>query len=75
MPKPVKRSISLTPISREHHHGLLLSWKIREGLKKKLAPKRIKRYTDWFWECHLQSHFDFEEKYIYFLFLAKTMIS
>ncbi len=65
MPKPVKRSIYLKPISREHHHGLLLSWKIREGLKKKIAHKRIKRYTDWFWECHLQSHFDFEEKYIF----------
>ncbi|MGB5362412.1 MAG: hemerythrin domain-containing protein [Aureibaculum sp.] len=65
MPKPTKRSKALMPISREHHHGLLLSFKIREGLKKKIAPSRIKKYTDWFWESHLQSHFDFEEKYIF----------
>ncbi len=65
MPKPLKRSIPLTPISREHHDGLLVSWKIRERLKKKIEPNRIKKYTDWFWECHLQSHFDFEELYIF----------
>lgn len=65
MPKPIKRHQSLQPVSREHHHGLLLSWKIREGLQKQIAVERIKKYADWFWENHLQAHFEFEEKYMF----------
>lgn len=67
MPKPIKRSIALTPISREHHHGLLLSWKIKEGIKRNIEVNRIKKYTDWFWKNHLQQHFEFEEKYIFII--------
>lgn len=63
--RPLKRHGELQPLSREHHHGLLLSWKIREGLKQKVDPYRIKKYTDWFWENHLQHHFAFEERYTF----------
>jgi hemerythrin-like domain-containing protein len=65
MSKPIKRSVALKPLSREHHHGLLLSWKIREGFKQNVAIERIKRYTDWFWKHHLQAHFEFEENYVF----------
>lgn len=65
MPKPLKRCIALQPVSREHHYGLLLAWKIREGFKHEIAAERIKRYTDWFWENQLQDHFEFEETYIF----------
>jgi len=65
MPKPIKRHTALKPLSREHHHGLLLSWKIREGLKRNIEIPRIKKYIDWFWENHLQQHFDFEEAHIF----------
>lgn len=65
MPKPLKRHVALQPLSREHHHGLLLSWKIREGLKYNIEPERIKKYTDWFWKNHLQQHFEFEENHIF----------
>lgn len=65
MPKPIKRTEALIPVSREHHHGLLLSWKIRAGLKKNIDINRIKTYIDWFWKHHLKAHFDFEEKYIF----------
>ncbi|HUH51977.1 MAG TPA: hemerythrin domain-containing protein [Flavobacterium sp.] len=63
--KPIKRHESLKPLSREHHHGLLLCWKIRQGLKKEIALERIKAYVDWFWEQHLKFHFEVEEKYIF----------
>lgn len=62
---PIKRDEFLKSISREHHHGLLICWKIRTGLKKNIEPERIKRYTDWFWETHLKPHFEIEEKYIF----------
>ena len=65
MSKPIKRSVALKPLSREHHHGLLLSWKIREGFKQNVEIERIKRYIDWFWKHHLQAHFEFEENYVF----------
>lgn len=64
-PMPIKRNEYLKPISREHHHGLLLCWKIRKGLTKQIEPERIKEYTDWFWEAHIKPHFEIEEKYIF----------
>lgn len=62
---PIKRNKLLQPISREHHHGLLLSWKIRNGIAKNIDPLRIKKYVDWFFENHLIPHFEFEEKFIF----------
>lgn len=63
--KPIKRSEVLKPLSREHHHGLLLSWKIRTALKKNVEPVRIKKYLDWFFTNHLLPHFEIEEKYLF----------
>lgn len=63
--KPLKRHKSLQPFSREHHHTLLLSWKIRTGFHKNIDPQRIKTYVDWFYKNHVASHFELEEKYIF----------
>ncbi len=63
--QPIKRHESLQPLSREHHHGLLLCWKIRQGLQKEIALERIKAYVDWFWDMHLKFHFEVEEKHIF----------
>ncbi|MBK8501231.1 MAG: hemerythrin domain-containing protein [Saprospiraceae bacterium] len=70
MRKPIKRHIRLQPLSREHHQGLLLSWKIREGFRRKLEPQRIKRYVNWFWEQHLLPHFTQEEEVLFPLLSA-----
>lgn len=61
----IKRDKALQEVSREHHHGLLLCWKIRKGFSKGIEPKRIKSYTDWFYKTHLISHFEVEEKHIF----------
>lgn len=63
--KPLKRHKALQPLSREHHYGLLLSWKIRAGFSKGIAPKRIRVYADWFFENHLIPHFEMEEAHIF----------
>ncbi|RIV44266.1 hemerythrin domain-containing protein [Flagellimonas pelagia] len=62
---PIKRHQALQGVSREHHHGLLLCWKIRTGLSKKVAPERIKQYTDWFYRTYLVPHFELEEQHIF----------
>ena len=63
--KPLKRHKALQPLSREHHHGLLLSWKIRSGFSKNIEVERIKAYADWFFEHQLIPHFNLEEAHIF----------
>jgi hemerythrin superfamily protein len=65
MNQPIKRHEALQPWSREHHQGLLLSWKIKKGFALNVDPQRIKDYCDWFWKTHLIPHFETEEKYIF----------
>lgn len=65
MPNPIKRIEALKPLSRDHHHGLLLCWKIRQGFRKGVDANRIKQYCDWFWKAHLENHFEIEEKYLF----------
>jgi iron-sulfur cluster repair protein YtfE (RIC family) len=65
MPDPIKRHKSLKPLSREHHHSLLLCWKIRTGFSKGVAVERIKEYSDWFFKAHVKHHFEVEEKYVF----------
>ena len=63
--KPIKRHISLQPLSREHHQGLLLCMKIRKGLAKKVALDRISNYVQWFYEEYLEVHFRVEESSVF----------
>jgi len=60
--KPIKRSKQLTPLSKDHHDGLLFAWKIRQGLKHGADLHLIADYVQWFWKNHLQEHFSAEEQ-------------
>ena len=62
--KPVKRSVQLQPLSRDHHHGLLFCWKIKQGLAKNVALSRIQDYVKYFYAGHLVPHFKAEEEII-----------
>lgn len=62
---PLKRDKALQPVSHDHHHGLLLCWKIRTGISKNVAPQRMKIYTDWFFKTHLIPHFELEESLLF----------
>jgi iron-sulfur cluster repair protein YtfE (RIC family) len=64
-PKPIKRSPELRHLSRDHHDGLLLCWKIRNGIKKQIEPERIRAYVLCFFENDLEQHFMQEEKYLF----------
>lgn len=65
--KPIKRKKALRALSREHHFGLLLCWKIRQGMAKGADLSRIRNYVEWFWENNLKLHFELEEKYLFAL--------
>jgi hypothetical protein len=62
---PIKRAPELKSFSHDHHHGLLLCWKIKTGMSKNIELLRIKKYVDWFYETYLKTHFKLEEKYIF----------
>ncbi|MFB9843796.1 hemerythrin domain-containing protein [Mucilaginibacter ginsenosidivorans] len=59
--KPIKRSPHMVELSKDHHAGLLFSWKVKEGLKRGAELPRIKMYVDYFWAHHLKVHFQEEE--------------
>lgn len=63
--KPIKRHPALVELSRDHHGGLLLCWKIRMGFKKEVKPGRIKDYVLYFFNEHLQNHFKWEEEIVF----------
>lgn len=69
--KPLKRAVELQPLSRDHHHGLQLCWKIRTGFSKQVEVERIKKYADWYFTTHLVPHFELEEKYIFTILDSK----
>jgi iron-sulfur cluster repair protein YtfE (RIC family) len=62
---PLKRKEEMKPVSRDHHHSLLLCWKIRTAFKKGISAKRVKKYADWFYQAHILPHFELEERYIF----------
>jgi hemerythrin-like domain-containing protein len=64
MSKPLKRHPFIVEFSRDHHYGLLLAWKIRQGLKKRIESQRITVYLNLFAERELFPHFAEEEKYL-----------
>jgi hemerythrin-like domain-containing protein len=62
---PIKREDFLKPLSRDHHHALLLCWKIRKGLNNNISAVRINVYLKWFYGQYLKPHIAFEEAFIY----------
>lgn len=69
---PIKRSKELTQLSREHHDGLLLAWKIKTGLSNNIELKRIADYVDFFYHANLENHFELEEQFLFSLLPAKN---
>lgn len=62
---PIKRHEALVKFSREHHDGLLLCWKIRQGVKKHVQPPRIAGYILLFFDEDLKQHFRGEEETLF----------
>lgn len=62
---PLKRCQALVSFSKDHHFGLLLTWKIKQGLANAVAPERISNYVLYFFENDLQHHFKEEEELLF----------
>ncbi len=62
---PIKRHQALVSFSKDHHFGLLLVWKIRQGLKKAVSNERISNYVLYFFKEDLAKHFSDEEQMLF----------
>jgi iron-sulfur cluster repair protein YtfE (RIC family) len=62
---PIKRHPAMVSFSKDHHFGLLLVWKIRQGLKKSIEAGRIGKYVLFFFSEDLLKHFWDEEKLLF----------
>ena len=62
---PIKRNEALIKFSKEHHYGLLLGWKVKQGVKKNVKPKRIADYILYFFDNDLKNHFAEEERILF----------
>ena len=62
---PIKRDPRLIWLSRDHHEGLLIGWKIRQGLAYKVAAARIVDYVLNTFAAELEPHFAEEEDLIF----------
>ncbi|MBP8822598.1 MAG: hemerythrin domain-containing protein [Flavobacteriales bacterium] len=62
---PIERLPGLRGISREHHEGLLLCWKVRAGLARNVPPARIRQYCRRFLKHTLKPHFEVEEDVLF----------
>lgn len=65
---PIRRHPSIVPFSRDHHFGLLLCWKIKQGIKNQVDAERISDYVIYFFEKALVPHFRLEEEQLFPLF-------
>ena len=59
--QPIRRSKQLTPLSHEHHDGLLFVWKLREGLHNNTSIEVLGNFCTWYWKQHIKLHFHQEE--------------
>lgn len=62
---PIKRNETLKPLSRDHHLGLQLCWKLRQGIQLKVDPQRMLVYCTNFYTRQLLPHFALEEEAIF----------
>ena len=62
---PLKRHQAIVSFSKDHHFGLLLVWKIRQGINKVVSPERISNYVLFFFKEDLEKHFKEEEQLLF----------
>jgi hemerythrin-like domain-containing protein len=64
-PTPIKRNQNLVLLSRDHHDGLLIVWKIRQGFRFSISSNRIADFVVNAFAADLQPHFIEEEELLF----------
>lgn len=61
----MKRHEALVQVSRDHHFGLLLCWKLKQGISKDISVERMAKYIALFFSHNLDPHFAEEEETVF----------
>jgi iron-sulfur cluster repair protein YtfE (RIC family) len=69
-PAPIKRNKNLVLLSHDHHDGLMIAWKIRQGLRFLVSSIRIADFVVHAFATHLQPHFIEEEELLFVKLLS-----
>jgi len=64
-PTPIKRDKSLVSLSKDHHDGLLLAWKTKQGIRYNIEYNRIATYLVEVFNKELEPHFIEEENLLF----------
>jgi len=62
-----QKMTSLQSMSQVHHKGMLICYRVREGLRLGIAPERIVLYLRWCWDSYLKIHIQEEEQQAFIL--------
>ena len=62
---PIKRSKNLVTLSKDHHDGLLIAWKVRQGLRLNISNTRLSNFIVNQFNTHLHPHFVEEEQLLF----------
>jgi iron-sulfur cluster repair protein YtfE (RIC family) len=62
---PLKRNKNLVLLSHDHHDGLMIVWKIRQGFRFLISNTRIADFVVNAFATHLQPHFIEEEQLLF----------
>ncbi len=60
----MKRGDTLKPLSWDHHHGLVLAFRLKRGLNKNTDGAIMADYVKQAWENSLEPHFNKEESFL-----------
>ena len=59
---PIKRHVSLQPLARDHHEGLMAALLLEKGVRKKAGLNHLQDFCIQFFQLSLIPHFTLEEK-------------
>lgn len=62
---PIKRNKSLVSLSRDHHDGLLVVWKLRQGMRLNIEVERMIHFIINAFEQEEEPHFCAEEQFLF----------
>ena len=58
---PIRRDPRLHGLSHEHHVGLIVAWRLKQGVKRRATDIQMVQYISYHWEAWLHAHLQLEE--------------
>ena len=73
-PSPIKRNKNLVLLSRDHHDGLLIVWKLRQGIRYGVSNLRMSNFAVNAFAVDVEPHFREEETLLFVMLAANDTL-